>query len=262
MLAAERRARILDEVRGTRIVSTEGLSRALEVSGETIRRDLASLEKQGLLARVHGGAAAPSTQPTGEEAPFSDRASSAVEAKDRIGRAAASLVQSGQTVVIDIGTTALRVARALPMDLAATVATCSLLVAAELADRPHLEVLVCGGRLRGGDLALSNTMAQAFFADLNPDIAFLGSGGVAPWAGLTDYHLDEAMVRRTMVRNAAASYILADFSKLGRVVKHRVVGLAEVTGLITDQEPPSEIRSAFDASGGRVLIAHPGGRQA
>jgi len=80
-------------------------------------------------------------------------------------------------IVIDVGTTAARVARALPMDLVATVATCFAARAIELAERPNLEILVCGGRLSGGDLALSNTMAQAFFADLNPDIAFLGSGG-------------------------------------------------------------------------------------
>lgn len=255
MLAAERRVRILEEVRGTRIVSTEDLSRSLAVSGETIRRDLASLEKQGLLARVHGGAAAPSTQPVGEEASFAERASSSNEVKERIGRTAAALVRSGQTIVIDVGTTALRLARALPLDLTATVATCSLLVAAELADRPNLEVLVCGGRLRGGDLALSSTLAQAFFADLHPDVAFLGSGGIEARAGLTDYHLDEAMVRRTMVKNAAASFILADSSKLGRVVKHRVVDLSEVTGLITDQEPSPQLRSAFNASGGQVLLA-------
>jgi DeoR family fructose operon transcriptional repressor len=255
VLAAERRARILDEVRGTRIVSTEALSRSLAVSGETIRRDLVGLEKQGLLARVHGGAAAPSIGTAEEEASFAERASSSREAKDRIGRAAASRVRPGQTVVIDVGTTALAVARALPMDLRATVATCSLLVAAELADRPNLEILVSGGRLRSGDMALSNSLAQAFFADLHPDLAFLGSGGVAAGAGLTDYHLDEAMVRRSMVKNAAASFILADSSKLGRVVKHRVVDLSQVTGLITEQEPPADIRSAFDAAGGQVVLA-------
>lgn len=255
MLAAERRARILEEIRGTRIVSTEDLSRVLGVSGETIRRDLSSLERQGQLARVHGGAAAPSVGAAGDEASFAERASSSADVKDRIGRTAAALVRPGQTIVVDVGTTALRVARALPMDLSATVATCSLLAATELADRPNLEVLVCGGRLRGGDLALSNTLAQAFFADLHPDIVFLGSGGVDAQAGLTDYHLDEAMARRSMIRNASASYILADSSKLGRVVKHRVADLGEVTGLITDVEPPADIWSEFNASGGQVLVA-------
>jgi len=252
VLPAERRARILDSLRGTRVVSTEDLAQSLSVSGETIRRDLAGLERQGLLARVHGGAALGSV-PAGEEASFAERAASGSEAKERIGRAAAALVEPGQLIVIDVGTTAARVARALPMDLVATVATCSLLAAIELAERPNLEILVCGGRLRGGDLALSNTVAQAFFADLNPDIAFLGSGGVDA-RGVTDFHFDEAMVRKTIVKNAAASYILADSTKFDRLARHRVAGWDTLAGLITDQEPPTSIRSSISEAGGRILF--------
>jgi len=251
VLPAERRARILDSLRGTRVVSTEDLAQSLSVSGETIRRDLAGLERQGLLARVHGGAALGSV-PAGEEASFAERAASGSEAKERIGRAAAALVEPGQLIVIDVGTTAARVARALPMDLVATVATCSLLAAIELAERPNLEILVCGGRLRGGDLALSNTVAQAFFADLNPDIAFLGSGGVDA-RGVTDFHFDEAMVRKTIVKNAAASYVLADSTKFDRLARHRVAGWDTLAGLITDQEPPTSIRSSITEAGGRIL---------
>jgi DeoR family fructose operon transcriptional repressor len=252
VLPAERRARILDSLRGTRVVSTEDLAQSLSVSGETIRRDLAGLERQGLLARVHGGAALGSV-PAGEEASFAERAASGSEAKERIGRAAAALVEPGQLIVIDVGTTAARVARALPMDLVATVATCSLLAAIELAERPNLEILVCGGRLRGGDLALSNTMAQAFFADLNPDIAFLGSGGVDA-RGVTDFHFDEAMVRKTIVKNAAASYVLADSTKFDRLARHRVAGWDTLAGLITDQDPPTSIRSSITEVGGRILF--------
>ena len=252
MLPAERRARILDSLRGTRVVSTEDLAQSLSVSGETIRRDLAGLERQGLLARVHGGAALGSV-PAGEEASFAERAASGSEAKERIGRAAAALVEPGQLIVIDVGTTAARVARALPMDLVATVATCSLLAAIELAERPNLEILVCGGRLRGGDLALSNTAAQAFFADLNPDIAFLGSGGVDA-QGVTDFHFDEAMVRKTIVKNAAASYVLADSTKFDRLARHRVAGWDTLAGLITDQDPPTSIRSSITEVGGRILF--------
>ena len=253
MLPAERRARILDELRGTRVVSTEDLAQSLSVSGETIRRDLAGLERQGLLARVHGGAALARSLPAGEEASFAERAASGGEAKERIGRTAAALVEPGQLIVIDVGTTAARVARALPMDLVATVATCSLLAAIELAERPNLEILVCGGRLRGGDLALSNTAAQAFFADLNPDVAFLGSGGVDA-RGVTDFHFDEAMVRKTIVRNAAASYVLADSTKFDRLARHRVAAWDSLAGLITDQEPPTSIRSSITEAGGRILF--------
>jgi DeoR family transcriptional regulator, fructose operon transcriptional repressor len=254
VLAAERKVRILEELRGARMVSTEDLARSLNVSGETIRRDLVGLEQQGLLSRVHGGAAAAQSRPAGQEPSFAERAASGSEAKDLIGRVAASLVRPGQLIVIDVGTTAARVARALPTDLVATVATCSLLAAIELADRPNLEVLVCGGRLRGGDLALSNTLANSFFADLRPDIAFLGSGGVDAQSGLTDFHLDEAVVRRTIIGRAATSYALADATKFDRVAHHRVAGWNALSGLITDAEPPASMRESITAAGGRVLV--------
>jgi len=254
VLAAERKVRILEELRGARVVSTEDLARSLSVSGETIRRDLVGLEQQGLLARVHGGAALSQPRPAGREASFAERAAARSEAKDRIGHAAAAVAQPGQLIVIDVGTTAARVARALPVDLVATVATCSLLAAIELADRPNLDVLLCGGRLRGGDLALSGTLTQSFFADLNPDVAFLGSGGVDARSGLTDFHLDEAIVHKTIVENAAASYVLADATKFDRVAHHRVAGWNALTGLITDEEPPASIRSAITVAGGRVIV--------
>ena len=255
MLPAERHSRIGEALRVSRVVSTDDLARELGVSAETIRRDFVVLERQGRLARVHGGATIALGQAAGEEAPFAERAGTAADAKKRIGRAAAGLAHPGQTIVIDVGTTAVQVARALPLDFSGTVATCSLLVAAELSERPGVEVLVCGGRLRGGDLALSNSVAQAFFADLNPDIAFLGSGGVDAVAGLTDYYLDEIAVRKIILRNATRSYVLADSSKFGLVARHRVAQVSEFAGLITEAEPPSGIQDAITRKGGVIVLS-------
>ncbi|MBB4918473.1 DeoR/GlpR family DNA-binding transcription regulator [Streptosporangium saharense] len=254
MLPAERHSRIGEALRASRVVSTEELARELGVSVETIRRDLVLLERQGRLTRVHGGATVASARSSGEEAPFTERTGTAAEAKRHIGRAAAALVRPGQTIVIDVGTTAVEVARALPLDFAGTVATCSLLVAAELSERPGVELLVSGGRLRSGDLALSNSLTQAFFADLNPDVAFLGSGGVDAGAGLTDYYLDEIAVRRTIHGNAARSYVLADSSKFGRIARHRVAGIDEFAGLVTETEPPPSIRDAVTRGGGVIVL--------
>ena len=255
MLVAERHARIVHSLRGVMVASTEELSQILDVSPETIRRDLVLLEQQGALTRVRGGATIGLPLLTGEEPAFRDRTDLAADAKKRIGQAAAELVHPGQTVVMDVGTTALAAARALPADFFGTVATCSLLVATELASRPNLEILVCGGRLRSGDLALSNSTAQGFFAQFYADIAFLGSGGLHATAGLTDYYLDEAAVRKTIITNSAQSYVLADCTKVGRIARHRVAGFGDVSGLVTDQEPPAVIRSAFEETGGRVFVA-------
>jgi DeoR family transcriptional regulator, fructose operon transcriptional repressor len=236
-------------------MSTEALSKTLDVSPETIRRDLMVLEKKGLLSRVHGGAALTSSRFAGEEASFSERAVSDRDGKDRIGVAAAALLSPGQSIFIDLGTTALAVARAIPTDFRGTVATCSLLAAIELADRPNLEVLVSGGRVRRGDLAVSSFVAQEFFAGFYPDVAILGSGGVDATAGITDYHLDEVSVRRTVMANSAASWVLADHRKIGQVARYKVAPLTEVSGVITDDEPGPGFREAVEKHGGHVVVS-------
>lgn len=254
MLAAERQARLLDVVEARRIVSTEDLASVLAVSAETVRRDLVQLGRQNEVRRVRGGAAARGAH-VSTEAAFEDRSDVAVDAKVAIGMTAAALVSAGQTIVLDVGTTVLQAARALPGTFTGTVATCSLLVAAELAGRSGIEVLVCGGRVRRGDLAVSGAQAVRFFADLHPDVAFLGCGGVDAEAGLTDFYLDEADIRRVIIANAARSYVLADASKLARVTPHRVCALDELTGLVTEQSPPAALRRAARSAGVDIHVA-------
>lgn len=253
MLPTERHARILDAVRLARVVSTEELALQLDVSAETVRRDLVLLESTGRLTRVHGGAATAGPDASSEEAAFSERSTEHRAAKEAIGRAAAALVVPGQTIVIDVGTTALEVARALPGTFRGVVATCSLLVAAELAGRTGVELLVSGGRVRAGDLACSNHQASAFFADLHADVAFLGSGGLDVVAGLTDYHLDEVATRRVMIANATRSFALADTSKIGRTAPHTVCAIADLAGIVAEKALPAALRKAVERGGGTVV---------
>lgn len=251
MLVAERHARINQAIRSGRVVSTVELSELLGVSTETIRRDLAELENKGVLTRVRGGAVR--TGHLGDEAPFVQRSSTGEEAKSVIGRLAAELIRPGQTIAIDVGTTAVQVARAIPKDFTGVVVTCSMRAATELADVPAAEVHLSGGRMRRGDLALSGPVTQEFFRDIYADLAFLGSGGLDAEAGLTDFHLDESHVRRIMIRNSAASYALVDSAKHQRVAPYRVASLDQITGVITDQEPPADLAQAVGEAGGRII---------
>ncbi|WP_169978404.1 DeoR/GlpR family DNA-binding transcription regulator [Microbispora sp. H10836] len=252
MLPAQRHQRIIEALGRKGTVRTEDLAALLGVSHETVRRDLAILERRALLVRVHGGAtAAPSG--TGEELSYLERSTSQSEAKAVIGELAARLLRPGQTVIIDVGTTAVHVARALPPFFRGVVATCSLLVAAELAGRPGVEVLVAGGRVRQGDLAVSNAHTLGFFQDLRADVAFLGSGGVDAEAGLTDYFLDEVATKRVILAGTARTYVLADSSKHGRVAAYRVCALDGPSGLITDAEPSPELASALVRAGAQVI---------
>lgn len=252
MLPAQRHQRIIEALGRKGTVRTEDLAALLGVSHETVRRDLAILERRALLVRVHGGAtSAPSG--TGEELSYLERSTSQSEAKAVIGELAAQLLRPGQTVIIDVGTTAVHVARAVPPSFRGVVATCSLLVAAELAGRPGVEVLVAGGRVRQGDLAVSNAHTLGFFQDLRADVAFLGSGGVDAEAGLTDYFLDEVATKRVILANTARTYVLADSSKHGRVAAYRVCALDGLSGLITDEEPPPALASALVRAGAEMI---------
>jgi len=256
VLPVERQDAIVHAVSAGQTVSTDELVRRLGVSAETVRRDLGLLEEKGVLKRVHGGAAGVEER-RGAEPSYTERSIIRHQAKAQLAKVAVRLLENGQTVVIDIGTTAVALARAIPRSFAGTIITPSLPVAVELADRPKVEVLVAGGRIRAGDLACSNAHTKAFFADVYADIAFLGSGGIDARAGLTDFHLDEIDVRRTIITNSARSYILADSSKLGHVAPYRVCDLGAVDGLITDNDNCAAVTAAVEEKGGVVLSARP-----
>src|SRR5690348_13797562 len=253
MLPTQRRQAILAQVRQHSAVSADDLAREFGVSVETIRRDLRRLGDKGLLDRVYGGA----TRPAGRssEGSFAARSVRRMAAKRAIAGLAAALVEPGETIVIDVGTTALEVARALPASFRGRVLTNSVPAALELSGREHIEVLLCGGLVRGGDAACSGGHAEAFFGEFYADRAFLGSGGVHPEAGLTDYYPAEVVVRRTIIAHTAACYVLADSSKLGAIAVHRVCPLDRVTAVLTDDEGGPGAHEALTPAGVTLLRA-------
>lgn len=137
------------------------------------------------------------------------------------------------------------------------MATPSLLVAGELSTRPDVDVLVPGGRIRGGDLACTGSRAVEVFSGLYADTAFLGSGRIDGSAGLTDFHFEEIATKREILTRSALCYVLADGSKQGRVAPHRVCAFDECTGLITDTAPDPSLASAVEQSGGVVITPDP-----
>jgi DeoR family fructose operon transcriptional repressor len=222
------------------------------VSVETIRRDLRALHSEGLLERVYGGATRPSGR--SDEGSFSARSGRNPELKRAIAALAVSMIEPDDTIIIDVGTTALEVARALPSSFRGRVLTNSVPAAMALADRGGLDVQLCGGQMRPGDGACSGAHAEAFFDEFYADKAFLGSGGVHPDAGLTDFYPPEVVVRRTMIAHTAASYVLADSSKLGAIAVHRVCALDAFTAVVTDDQNPVAARD-LTAAGVTLLCA-------
>ncbi len=236
-------------------MSTEDLAAELAVSAETIRRDLLALERRGDIARVHGGATKRSQSVVASEPSFDVRSGEDLERKQRIAKAASALVPAGSLVMIDVGTTALLAARALPVGLTATVVTTSIRVAVELSDRHGIDLIVAGGRLRGGDLALSGMSTANLLRDMHFDVALLGSGGMHPEAGLTDFHLEEAQTRREIIANTTSSFVLSDATKFGTIARYRVCALEDFTGLVVDEAPTGDLLASLRRAGTEVISA-------
>jgi DeoR/GlpR family transcriptional regulator of sugar metabolism len=208
------------------------LAARFSVSEMTIRRDVEALELEGLIRRVRGGAI--SVVGRSHEPPIAERRLLNVEAKQSIGKAAAALLQDGETAIVDIGTTTLECARALTGFRGLTVVTASLLVAAELSNAAGIRTLLTGGVIRPGEMSLIGHRAEDSFDDLNCDTVFLGVGGVDVDRGLTEFNLDDARVKRAALKAARRCVLLADESKFGRVTFATVAPLSQVDVLVTD----------------------------
>jgi DeoR/GlpR family transcriptional regulator of sugar metabolism len=251
MLTDERRALILDRLRSQGRVLAADLSGELDVSSDTVRRDLRELDALGLLRRVHGGA----LPRHGDASPFATRARRAPEAKASIARRAAELVRDGQVVVLDGGTTTLELARALPDDLHASVVTTSPLIAVALAERPWLEVTVVGGTLRSDALVTVGAAAIEALRMIRADVVFLGVCGLHPEIGVTTEDLEERHVKAAMIEGAAEVVALADHDKLGTAMPVVVAPLSAVTQLVTDAEVEEAALAPYRALGIEVLRA-------
>jgi DeoR family transcriptional regulator, fructose operon transcriptional repressor len=249
----ERRQAILEQVRTRSLVKAAELSRDLGVSVESIRRDLLALEQEGHVRRVYGGATR--AEARAFEPAFERRRIQHRDRKTAMGRLAAGLVEPGDTLILDVGTSVAEVARELPRDYRGKVLTNSLLVASTLAGREGVEVYTSGGRVRAGDLACFGPTSEGFFRDYFADKAFLGSGGVHHEMGLTDYWPDEIASRRIILEHAAKRFVMADSSKLGRVALGKVCDLTVVTAVITDDRASAADLHLLEESGVTVMVA-------
>jgi DeoR/GlpR family transcriptional regulator of sugar metabolism len=249
MLTRERKDHILAILRRDRRLVAKEVSRELGLSEDTIRRDLRELAGEGRLKRVHGGAlpAAPAM------ADLKGRTALSPEGKAAIGRAAAALVRPGQVVFLDGGTTAIQVARNLPPDLAATVVTHSPGVAAVLAEHPHIEIEVIGGRLYRHSGVAMGAAAVEMIGRIRADVYFMGASGIHGELGCMTGDAEEAAIKRLMARQAAETVLLASREKLGAVAPFAIVGLEEIGTLIVEAGLPETVTAPFRRGGLTIL---------
>jgi DeoR/GlpR family transcriptional regulator of sugar metabolism len=228
MLAAQRRELILHEVRNGRGAGVVDLAQQFEVSEMTVRRDLAQLAREGRLKRVRGGAMTDDGEP-----PFARIAVEASDAKSRIGRAAAGLLAEEQTVMVDIGTTTLALARHLH-GRRLTVITSNLAVVEELLPDPEIELVVLGGIVRRNYRSLVGVLAEDALRQLSADVAFIGASGIRQDLSVMDSTIVEVPIKRAMIANAERTVLLADSRKFEMRGSVRVCGPDELHAVVTD----------------------------
>lgn len=256
MYAEERQQAIVDEVRVAGRASVAALAEKFDVTSETVRRDLAVLERAGHLQWVHGGAVRAEVMRALGELGIDERESSQIEQKTAIGRAAIRfLPPDGGSVLFDAGTTTYRAAEATAPDRRLTLFTNSLPIAGLLAGTHPDGLHALGGRVRGLTQATVGVETVDALRRLRVTTAFLGTNGLSESHGLSTPDPDEAAVKAAMVAAAQRVVVLADSSKMDREDLSSFAGIDDVDVLITDSGIDPAFSAALSARGVEVVIA-------
>ncbi|WFE20419.1 DeoR/GlpR family DNA-binding transcription regulator [Solwaraspora sp. WMMD937] len=253
MYAEERQQEIVRLARADGRVDVTALAESLNVTAETIRRDLTTLERAGVLRRVHGGAIP--VERIGFEPALAARDAVLTTEKERIAKAALAELPHEGAIILDAGTTTARLAAILPADRELTVVINSPALATVLGARSNLNVLLLGGRVRGRTMATVDDWALRPLADVYVDVAFIGTNGCSVERGLTTPDPAEAAVKRAMIGAARRSVVLADHTKIGNDYLARFGRLADIDTLITDNSLNADLVAEVEAAGPRVVRA-------
>jgi DeoR family transcriptional regulator, fructose operon transcriptional repressor len=253
MYAEERQQAIVRRAREAGQVDVVSLSEELEVTPETVRRDLTVLERSGLVRRVHGGAIP--IERLGFEPGLSARDSVFTAEKERIAKAAVGELADDAAILIDAGTTTRRFAEILPTDRELTVVVNSPQLATILFRRPNLTVMLLGGRVRSRTGAVVDDWAVGLLRGIHVDTAFMATNGISVERGLTTPDHAEAAVKGAMIASARRTLLLADHSKIGNDHFARFGVVPDVDVFITDAGAEGELVDEIRASGPRVVLA-------
>lgn len=234
MLAMERARYIMEKLEKNKVVMVTELSKEIDVSEETIRKDLEKLEKREQISRVHGGAYL--KEGYGNETPVNVREQFYQEEKAVLGKQCATFIEKNEIIILDCSTTARYIAMAIQeAELKITVITNSLTTAYELSKSPQVRVLMLGGELDRNTGSFNGSQVLDALERYHADKVFLSSAGISAEAGITDYRQEEADVRRKMISQADQCFFVADSTKISRHAAFIVGDLEVVQHLIVEK---------------------------
>jgi DeoR family glycerol-3-phosphate regulon repressor len=233
--------------------SVDDLARALDVTPQTVRRDVGQLAQAGLLARFHGGVRVPSS--TTENIAYQQRKLLNAEGKQRIGRTAASLIPPGSSLFLNIGTTTEAAAQALVHHQDLRVVTNNLNVAAILADNPRCQVTVAGGAVRHRDRGIIGETTVEFIRRYKVDVGLIGISSIEHDGTLRDFDDREVSAARAIIEQSREVWLLADHTKFTRHAMVKLAHISEIDVLVTDAEPPADLLAMLQEAGGRCILA-------
>ncbi len=249
----ERQDQIIQFLQRSQRISIEEICRRFTISEATARRDLEALGTEGKVRRVHGGAIALAQTPP--EAPILQRQNEQPDEKQRIGEAAAEIVQDGETVFLGSGTTVLAVARALRARQNLTVITNSLPVVNVFAGADGITVICLGGMLRPSELSFIGHITEQSLAEVHADKVFIGVRGVSLDFGLTNEYLPETMTDRAILHAGRELIVVVDHTKFERTATVLLSPLDQVQTIVTDGPLPAELSATLKERQIRIIEA-------
>ena len=249
---SRRHSEILEIARQTGRVTVEALAERLDVTPQTIRKDLNDLSERNMLSRVHGGALITSGI---DNLAYEARRVLAQPEKQAIGAAVAALIPEKASIFINIGTTTEEVAKALAQRRGLLVITNNLNVLDLLAPNPEIEVIVVGGRVRALDRAVVGAFAVEFIKSFKVDFAIIGASAIDEDGTLLDFDMNEVQGSQAIIQNARQVILAADSSKLRRPAPVRIGHIAEVDVFVTDALASEALAGVCEANNVRILQA-------
>jgi DeoR/GlpR family transcriptional regulator of sugar metabolism len=249
MLKEERHYHILDKIILNRKVLSADLSIELNVSEDTIRRDLNELSDKGLIKKVHGGALPIDTI----NLSYDERSSSNLDEKNLIAKKAVKLINSGQVIIMSGSTTNLQLAKIIPSDINATIYTYSLPIALQLTEHPSIEIIFIGGKLHKSAQVTVGLDVVSSIAELRADICFMGTGGINTLNGMTEPDWEVSHIKKCMISASEKVIALCTQNKLNEIKRYTVAPIHKIDIIVTDADPNDIIFKDFKEKGVKIL---------